>query len=75
MPVGAYFGRGTPNTKGLFPEVWRGLGEKMLYCSEAYNDDVPVSGICWELRNSSVLRGSGEFCEGNWSWISLICSE
>jgi peptidoglycan/xylan/chitin deacetylase (PgdA/CDA1 family) len=41
MPVGCYFGRGTPNTRGLFPEAWKGLGKKMLYCSEAYNDDVP----------------------------------
>lgn len=47
-PVGMYFGRGTPNTKGLFPEIWEEMVEKktpgampMLYCSEAYNDDVP----------------------------------
>lgn len=41
MPVGCYFGRGTPNTKGLFPVAWREVGAEMLYCSEAYNDDVP----------------------------------
>ncbi len=41
MPVGCYFGRATPNTKALFPEAWREVGAEMLYCSEAYNDDVP----------------------------------
>ncbi|KAI9735147.1 MAG: hypothetical protein M1834_001735 [Cirrosporium novae-zelandiae] len=41
MPVGCYWGRGTPNTKALFPEAWREAGAEMLYCSEAYNDDVP----------------------------------
>lgn len=41
MPVGCYFGRATPNTKALFPEAWREVGGEMLYCSEAYNDDVP----------------------------------
>lgn len=41
MPVGAYYGRGTPNTKALFPEAFREAGGEMLWCSEAYNDDVP----------------------------------
>lgn len=41
FPVGVYFGRGTPNTRALFSEVYRGMGKELLYCSEAYNDDVP----------------------------------
>ena len=41
FPVGYYFGRGTPNTKALFPEVYNKMGKKLLYSSEAYNDDVP----------------------------------
>ncbi|KIW78788.1 hypothetical protein Z517_08627 [Fonsecaea pedrosoi CBS 271.37] len=41
MPVGAYYGRGTPNTKALFPEVFKEAGSEMLWNSEAYNDDVP----------------------------------
>ncbi|OQV09510.1 hypothetical protein CLAIMM_13624 [Cladophialophora immunda] len=41
MPVGAYYGRGTPNTKALFPEAFREAGSEMLWNSEAYNDDVP----------------------------------
>ena len=41
-PRGVFFGRGTPNTKALFPEVVRDLGSELLYSSEtAFNDDVP----------------------------------
>lgn len=41
MPVGMYFGRGTPNTKALSPEAFQDAGGELLYSSEAYNDDVP----------------------------------
>ncbi|MBE7181567.1 MAG: hypothetical protein INR71_10240, partial [Terriglobus roseus] len=41
MPVGVYFGRGTPNTRALCPLAWREAGGELLYSSEAYNDDVP----------------------------------
>jgi len=41
FPVGAYFGRGTPNTAALLPIVWKEMGHKLLYSSEVYNDDVP----------------------------------
>lgn len=41
FPVGYYFGRGTPNTKALFADVYKKMGKKLLYSSEAYNDDVP----------------------------------
>lgn len=41
FPVGFYFGRGTPNTKALFADVFKKMGKPLLYCSEAYNDDVP----------------------------------
>ncbi|TKA25594.1 hypothetical protein B0A50_05455 [Salinomyces thailandicus] len=45
-PVGVYFGRATPNTAGLLPEVFKEMHEelgkpKLLYSSECYNDDVP----------------------------------
>ncbi|KAI0478571.1 glycoside hydrolase/deacetylase [Xylariaceae sp. FL0804] len=40
MPVGAYFGRGTPQTASLFPEVWKSVGAEFLWLSECYNDDV-----------------------------------
>ncbi|KAK1489341.1 chitin deacetylase 1 [Colletotrichum cuscutae] len=49
MPVGAYFGRGAPNTPSLFPEVWKSLGEEFLWSSECYNDDVPYwLDLPWE---------------------------
>lgn len=45
FPVGVYFGRGTPNTHGLLPQVYKEMHEqqgtpKLLYSSECYNDDV-----------------------------------
>ncbi len=49
MPVGAYFGRGTPQTHHLFPEVWKELGAEFLWSSECYNDDVPYwLDLPWE---------------------------
>lgn len=41
FPQGVYFGRGTPNTKALFADVYKKLGKELLWNSEAYNDDVP----------------------------------
>ncbi|KAF2708096.1 carbohydrate esterase family 4 protein [Pleomassaria siparia CBS 279.74] len=41
MPVGFYFGRGTPNTHVLVPGVLASMNHKLLYSSECYNDDVP----------------------------------
>jgi peptidoglycan/xylan/chitin deacetylase (PgdA/CDA1 family) len=41
FPVGAYFGRGTPNTANLLPIMWKEMGHKMLYTSEVYNEDSP----------------------------------
>ncbi|ORY13896.1 chitin deacetylase 1 [Clohesyomyces aquaticus] len=41
MPVGYYFGRGTPNTHALVPSVLASMNLKLLYSSECYNDDVP----------------------------------
>jgi peptidoglycan/xylan/chitin deacetylase (PgdA/CDA1 family) len=41
MPVGFYFGRGTPNTHVLVPIVCKEMGVPLLYSSECYNDDVP----------------------------------
>ncbi|KAH7304030.1 hypothetical protein B0I35DRAFT_465374 [Stachybotrys elegans] len=49
MPVGAYYGRGTPNTPLLFPIVWKELGAEFLWSSECYNDDVPYwQDVPWE---------------------------
>lgn len=46
FPVGVYFGRSTVNTPGRLPEVFKRMHKeqgtpKLLYSSEAYNDDVP----------------------------------
>lgn len=49
MPVGFYFGRGTPNTHVLVPIVLKEMGHKLLYNSECYNDDVPYwVDVPWE---------------------------
>jgi peptidoglycan/xylan/chitin deacetylase (PgdA/CDA1 family) len=51
FPVGAYFGRGTPNTANLLPIMWKEMGHKMLYSSEVYNDDVPYwVDLPWEAE-------------------------
>ncbi|CBF82883.1 hypothetical protein AN3354.2 [Aspergillus nidulans FGSC A4] len=51
MPVGAYFGRGTPQTHAKFPEIWEELGEEFLWSSEVYNDDVPYwLDLPWEEK-------------------------
>jgi len=46
FPVGVYFGRGTPNTHGALPQIYKEMHNeqgtpKLLYSSECYNDDVP----------------------------------
>ena len=46
FPVGVYFGRGTPNTHGALPQIYKEMHKeqgtpKLLYSSECYNDDVP----------------------------------
>jgi peptidoglycan/xylan/chitin deacetylase (PgdA/CDA1 family) len=47
FPKGYFYGRGTPNTRALWPQVVkeigekRGTGERLGYSSEAFNDDVP----------------------------------
>ena len=49
FPVGAYFGRGTPDTANLLPLMWKEMGHKILYTSEVYNDDVPYwIDLPWE---------------------------
>jgi hypothetical protein len=49
FPVGAYFGRGTPNTANLLPIMWKEMGHKMLYTSEVYNEDSPYwIDLPWE---------------------------
>ncbi|KAI1769351.1 putative chitin deacetylase [Hypoxylon sp. FL1150] len=48
-PVGVYYGRGTPNTRAIFPEVWKSVGAEFLWSSECYNDDVPYwLDLPWE---------------------------
>lgn len=47
--VGAYFGRGTPNTANLLPIMWKEMGHKILYTSEVYNEDSPYwIDLPWE---------------------------
>lgn len=47
FPRGYFFGRGTPNTRALWPRVVRDIGvekgdsKRLLYSSEAFNNDVP----------------------------------
>ncbi|KAL5379012.1 hypothetical protein PMIN02_011065 [Paraphaeosphaeria minitans] len=49
--LGAYFGRGTPNTANLLPIMWKEMGHKLLYSSEVYNEDSPYwIDLPWEKQ-------------------------
>lgn len=57
FPRGYFYGRGTPNTRCLWPEtvkemgVERGDGVRLLYSSEGFNDDVPYwVDLGWEAE-------------------------
>ena len=49
FPRGYFYGRGTPNTRCLFPQLVKEMGRQLLYSSEAFNDDVPYwVDLPWE---------------------------
>ncbi|KAF2804332.1 chitin deacetylase 1 [Mytilinidion resinicola] len=57
MPVGFYFGRGTPQTHALAPIVFKEMGTPLLYSSECYNDDVPYwIDLLWEAELPEAQR-------------------
>jgi peptidoglycan/xylan/chitin deacetylase (PgdA/CDA1 family) len=60
MPRGFFYGRGTPNTRALFGDVLRGMGERALYCSESFNDDLPYCKSRFPIRstNLGVIRAN-----------------
>jgi len=79
MPVGCYFGRGTPNTRGLFPEAWKEAGGEMLYCSEAYNDDVPYwidlpaeEGLKDEEKEGMLILPYNYDCNGKFPRLLIL---
>lgn len=68
-PVGFYFGRGTPNTHVLVPEVCREQGWDLQYCSECYNDDVPY----WvDLPSEEIRVQAGEMKESEKKGMLMI---
>jgi peptidoglycan/xylan/chitin deacetylase (PgdA/CDA1 family) len=50
FPKGYFYGRASPNIRGLYPEVMKEMGRKLLYSSEScFNDDVPYwMDLPWE---------------------------
>ncbi|KAF2499366.1 chitin deacetylase 1, partial [Lophium mytilinum] len=57
MPVGFYFGRGTPQTHALAPIVFKEMDTPLLYSSECYNDDVPYwIDLPWEAELPEAQR-------------------
>jgi peptidoglycan/xylan/chitin deacetylase (PgdA/CDA1 family) len=50
FPKGYFCGRASPNIRGLYPEVMKEMGRKLLYSSEScFNDDVPYwMDLPWE---------------------------
>lgn len=39
-PKGWYYGRGTPRSRTLVPQVYEEMGEKLVWASDTYADDV-----------------------------------
>ena len=49
MPVGVYYGRVSEGARAVYPAVWKALGGRLGYSSEAYNDDQPYwVDLPWE---------------------------
>lgn len=40
-PRGWYYGRPSPHSRSLIPEVYEEMGEKLIWASDTYADDVP----------------------------------
>ena len=40
-PRGWYYGRDSPRSRALVPEVYREMGEELLWYSDTYADDIP----------------------------------
>lgn len=44
-PRGWYYGRGSPRSRTLVPKVYEEMGEKLVWASDTYADDVRDSGM------------------------------
>jgi len=40
-PKGWYYGRGSPQSRTLIPQVYDELGEELVWASDSYADDIP----------------------------------
>lgn len=58
FPKGYFYGRASPNIRGLYPEVMKKMGRKLLYSSEScFNDDVPYwMDLPWEQELPEAER-------------------
>lgn len=59
FPKGYFYGRASPNIRGMYPEVMKEMGRKLLYSSEScFNDDVPYwVDLPWEKKLKEEREG------------------
>jgi peptidoglycan/xylan/chitin deacetylase (PgdA/CDA1 family) len=56
-PRGWYYGRDSPHSRALVPEVYREMGEDLVWYSDTYADDVPYWIDLPSERNSLEPKG------------------
>jgi peptidoglycan/xylan/chitin deacetylase (PgdA/CDA1 family) len=58
-PRGWYYGRDSAHSRALVPEVYKEMGEELLWYSDTYADDVPYWIDLPSERDSSDPKGTG----------------
>ncbi|KAK1823649.1 hypothetical protein LTR12_001835 [Friedmanniomyces endolithicus] len=57
-PKGWYYGRGSPHSRTLVPQVYEEMGEELVWASDTYADDVPY----WIDRADEKQKSSPTGC-------------
>ena len=56
-PRGWYYGRPSPHSRSLIPQVYQEMGEELVWASDTYADDVPYWIDLPSERNSPSPKG------------------
>lgn len=57
-PKGWYYGRGSPHSRTLVPQVYEEMGEDLVWASDTYADDIPY----WIDRADEKDRANPKGC-------------
>ncbi|TKA26595.1 hypothetical protein B0A50_04703 [Salinomyces thailandicus] len=57
-PKGWYYGRGSPHSRTLIPQVYEEMGEELVWASDTYADDVPY----WIDRPDEKEKADAKGC-------------